>query len=585
MAGLAAAWMIAAAQMSNASSNRNENVAVDALAVRFADSLSCEPNKPDYRELDLESPLSPLMISNGGGGVPTSSSSGSSSGSATGKASLQGRPGAALRSQLSGDLSDMSEIQSPSRPGHRRSVSAGAPLIYSSSKHPTKSNLASKVNSSIYVSGNICPSGKVSKPAALPSMSGSRPTTLGSGTGNYGHGSVIRRATERVNGPFIEESMIFKQGMASCDPEEVKRAGNQFYRRGSFHEALALYDRAISIFPENASFRSNRSAALMALGRLREAVRECEEALRLNPSYERARQRLVSLYLRLGQVGDARLQVNYLGQHLDPVELQKLQLIEKLLKSCIEARKIGDWKTALREADAALAAGADSSPQVVACKAEALLKLHRLLDADTALSSVLKVEPGWPLCSRAKFSGMLAEAYVHYVQSQIDMSLGRFEKAIAAAEKAGSIDKTSLDIAILLNNVKRVAKARARGNDLFSSGRFTEACSAYGEGLKYDKHNSVLYCNRAVCWSKLGVWDKSIEDCNKALYIQPNYTKALLRRAVSYGKLGRWAEAVKDYEILHGELPGDDGVTESLQRARAALKTGEGFRSAKLWLK
>lgn len=99
------------------------------------------------------------------------------------------------------------------------------------------------------------------------------------------------------------------------------------------------------------------------------------------------------------------------------------------------------------------------------------------------------------------------------------------------------IDKASIDIVTMLSNVKGVAKARARGNDLFSSGRYTEACSAYGEGLRCDRHNSVLYCNRAVCWSKLGMWEKSIEDCNRALFIQPNYTKALLRRAVSYGKV------------------------------------------------
>ena len=99
------------------------------------------------------------------------------------------------------------------------------------------------------------------------------------------------------------------------------------------------------------------------------------------------------------------------------------------------------------------------------------------------------------------------------------------------------IDYSNVEVGKLLNNVKLVARARARGNELFSSGRFSEACSAYGEGLKYDTSNSVLYCNRAVCWSKLGLWDKSVEDCNHALKIQPNYTKALLRRAVSNGKV------------------------------------------------
>lgn len=58
-----------------------------------------------------------------------------------------------------------------------------------------------------------------------------------------------------------------------------------------------------------------------------------------------------------------------------------------------------------------------------------------------------------------------------------------------------------------------------------------------GEGLKLDPSNSVLYCNRAACWFKLGMWDRSIEDCNQALLIQPTYTKALLRRAASNSKV------------------------------------------------
>lgn len=113
----------------------------------------------------------------------------------------------------------------------------------------------------------------------------------------------------------------------------------------------------------------------------------------------------------------------------------------------------------------------------------------------------------------------------------------RFENAVAEAEKACNIDYSNIEVAMLLNNVKLVNKARARGKDLFNSGRFTEACSAYGEGLKYNLCNPVLYCNRAVCWSKLGLWELSVEDCNAALKIQPSYTKALLRRAVSNAKV------------------------------------------------
>ena len=44
---------------------------------------------------------------------------------------------------------------------------------------------------------------------------------------------------------------------------------------------------------------------------------------------------------------------------------EKLVLLEKHLNRCADARKFGDWKRVLRESEAAIAVGADFSPQVV----------------------------------------------------------------------------------------------------------------------------------------------------------------------------------------------------------------------------
>lgn len=124
------------------------------------------------------------------------------------------------------------------------------------------------------------------------------------------------------------------------------------------------------------------------------------------------------------------------------------------------------------------------------------------------------------------------------------MGCCRFENAVTAAEKASLLDYSDVEVARIVNIVKMVARARSRGNDLFSSGKFSEACSAYGEGLEYDNFNYVLYCNRAICWSKLGLWEQSVQDCNRALSIQPNYTKALFRRAVSNAKVNPLAMCI-----------------------------------------
>lgn len=69
----------------------------------------------------------------------------------------------------------------------------------------------------------------------------------------------------------------------------------------------------------------------------------------------------------LGQAENARRHICYQGYQPDANELQKLQALETHLRKCTDARKIGDWRSALREVDAAIAAGVDASPQVSQC--------------------------------------------------------------------------------------------------------------------------------------------------------------------------------------------------------------------------
>lgn len=249
--------------------------------------------------------------------------------------------------------------------------------------------------------------------------------------------------------------------------------------------------------------------------------------------------------------------------------------MEKHIGKCTNARRVGDWTSTLREVNGAIASGADASPQLFACRAEALLKLHQVEDAELSLSITWKHEPTIGF-SQSKYFGMLSEAYTSFVQAQIDLAMGRFENAASAVERAGQIDPRNIEVSVLLSNVRLVGRARARGNDLFKSERYTEACAAYGEGLRRDSSNSVLYCNRAACWYKLGQWEKSLDDCNRALTFQPTYTKALLRRAASNTKLEKWADAVRDYEVLREELPYDTEVAESLFHAQVALKKSRG---------
>jgi tetratricopeptide (TPR) repeat protein len=82
------------------------------------------------------------------------------------------------------------------------------------------------------------------------------------------------------------------------DPEKLKEMGNEEYREGHYAEAVALYDQAIMMDARRPAYWSNKAAALAALGRLIEAIGDCKEAVRIDPSYDRAHNRLGGLYLR-----------------------------------------------------------------------------------------------------------------------------------------------------------------------------------------------------------------------------------------------------------------------------------------------
>merc|ERR1712183_377748 len=84
--------------------------------------------------------------------------------------------------------------------------------------------------------------------------------------------------------------------------------------------------------------------------------------------------------------------------------------------------------------------------------------------------------------------------------------------------------------------------------------------------------NAKLYFNRATVAAKLKRTAESIADCDKALELDPSYTKALLRRAKSYMETEQYDEAVRDYEKVHKGDRGNQEDRHLLQEAKLELK-------------
>ncbi|XP_074148059.1 tetratricopeptide repeat protein 1 isoform X2 [Sminthopsis crassicaudata] len=98
-------------------------------------------------------------------------------------------------------------------------------------------------------------------------------------------------------------------------------------------------------------------------------------------------------------------------------------------------------------------------------------------------------------------------------------------------------------------------RLKEEGNEQFKKGEYVEAESSYSRALQtcpacYQKDRSVLFSNRAAARMKQDKKDAAINDCSKAIELNPSYIRALLRRAELYEKTDKLDEALEDYKSV-----------------------------------
>ncbi|CAI9116325.1 OLC1v1017440C1 [Oldenlandia corymbosa var. corymbosa] len=384
-------------------------------------------------------------------------------------------------------------------------------------------------------------------------------------------GNILRKQRNERN-----VSNSFREGkngmmMNQMDSDSLKSLGNERFKEGKFEEALDLYNQAIAVDPNKASFYSNKSAALMSLGRLTEAVFECSAAISLEPYYHNAHYRMARLYIRLGEAEKAIDHYEQSGRKASSKDIAEAEKLRIHIRKCSGARREKNWEALLNDSREAINIGADSAPQVYAMQAEALMELRRHEEAYKVIDEGPNVSV--ELCT--KLFGASETAKLMMVRAKVYLTAGRFEDAVNIVTQAAKM-ATSDEVHSLAKRINSVASSRKAGNKLFSSSRYVDACLVYTSALDEVPHNSILLCNRAACRSKLGQHEKAVEDCTAALYVRPSYSKARLRRADSNAKLERWEAALKDYEILIQEVPGEEevrkGYSEAIQRVKRQQK-------------
>nr|XP_008505295.1 PREDICTED: small glutamine-rich tetratricopeptide repeat-containing protein alpha isoform X1 [Equus przewalskii] len=74
-------------------------------------------------------------------------------------------------------------------------------------------------------------------------------------------------------------------------------------------------------------------------------------------------------------------------------------------------------------------------------------------------------------------------------------------------------------------------RLKTEGNEQMKVENFEAAVHFYGKAIELNPANAVYFCNRAAAYSKLGNYAGAVQDCERAICIDPSYSKA-------YGRMG-----------------------------------------------
>lgn len=220
---------------------------------------------------------------------------------------------------------------------------------------------------------------------------------------------------------------------------------------------------------------------------------------------------------------------------------------------------------ALNEAERGLGVGVDKPRKWQLMRGEAHLRMgnpNALGEAQNVVMSILRNNNQDP-------DALVLRGRILYAQGENDKAMQHFRQAL-------SCDPDFKAAVKYLRMVQKLERMKSDGNASFKAGRYQEAVDTYTQALAVDPSNkntnSKIWQNRALCNSRLKQWKAAIADCDKALELDPSYTKARKTRAKALGESGNWEEAVRDLKALHEANPAEPGLAKEIRDAELELK-------------
>ncbi|NXH11947.1 RPAP3 protein, partial [Bucco capensis] len=163
--------------------------------------------------------------------------------------------------------------------------------------------------------------------------------------------------------------------------------------------------------------------------------------------------------------------------------------------------------------------------------------------------------------------------YEAWGKLDVDKILEELDKEDSTHDSV-SPESDSEEDGIHIDTEKALAE-KEKGNKYFKQGNFDEAIKCYTRGMHSDPYNPVLPTNRASAFYRMKKFSVAESDCNLALALDKNYTKAYARRGAARFALKNLQGAKEDYEkVLELDANNFEAKNE-LKKINQALSSKE----------
>ncbi len=323
---------------------------------------------------------------------------------------------------------------------------------------------------------------------------------------------------------------------------QMKELGNNQFKNKNYTSAIDYYTRGIEYNSSEPALYANRATCYKCLGKYRESVNDYKRAIQLNPRNTKNLKKLSSVYIILGNFGEAQILLQKCC-NLEPYDSSHNFELNRAKKMVEDYEKINEkvkeqrWED-VEEESKKLLNDAPSFKELQKIYIQACLELCKF---NPVIEYINNSVSSYTKSRDEEFNYLLAKTY--YFKGDYDLA----KREITNLIRQGFNDDK---YAKLKRHIDNINNAKAIANTYFKNNNYDQAITEYTKLLEFDPENknfmSIILTNRALCLKKQGKNMEALKDVDQAIQYNPNYSTAYIRRALIYEELKMFDDAKSD---------------------------------------